>query len=90
MSKTIVVIGATGAQGLAVVRHLLRSVESIPQDRDTSSSLSPWRVLALTRDPTHKRAKELQTLGAELVQGKCFATCSSAPVVLNDDLETRE
>lgn len=61
MSKIIAVIGATGAQGLPVVRHLLRPSED--------GSPSPWKVRALTRDPNHKRAKELEALGAELVQG---------------------
>lgn len=65
MSKVIAVIGATGAQGLPVIRHLLSS-----KDGQTS----PWKVRALTRDPNHKRAKELQSLGVELVVGgyPCF------------------
>lgn len=67
MSKTIVVIGATGGQGLPVVRHLLRS-----STEHGSPSPSPWNVRALTRDINHKRAKELAALGIELVQGKCF------------------
>lgn len=70
MSRTIVVIGATGAQGLPVVRHLLRS-STEPGDGRGSPSPSPWKVHALTRDVNHKRAKELVALGAELVQGKC-------------------
>lgn len=61
MSKIIAVVGATGAQGLAVIKHLLAPSED--------GSPSPWKVRALTRDPNHKRAKELQALGAELVQG---------------------
>jgi uncharacterized protein YbjT (DUF2867 family) len=50
----IVVTGATGLQGGAVSRHLLRA---------------GWRVRALTRNPTSKRAQALAAAGAELVQG---------------------
>lgn len=65
MSKIIAVIGATGAQGLPVVKHLLASNNGSP---------SPWKVRALTRDPDHERAKELEELGAELVKG-LYALC---------------
>lgn len=75
MSRTIVVIGATGAQGLAVVRHLLRPSESNSKDGGVSFAPSPWKVLALTRDPTHKRANELLALGAELVIGEFQIPC---------------
>ncbi|KAF8310289.1 NAD(P)-binding protein [Clavulina sp. PMI_390] len=61
MSKIIAVIGATGAQGIPTVKHLLRPSED--------GTPSPWKVRALTRDPNHRRAKELEALGAELVQG---------------------
>lgn len=61
MSKTIAVIGATGAQGLPVVKHLLASCGD--------GSPSPWKVRALTRSPDHERAKELESLGAEIIQG---------------------
>ncbi|KAF8319405.1 NAD(P)-binding protein [Clavulina sp. PMI_390] len=61
MSKIIAVIGATGAQGLPVVRHLLSPSED--------GTPSPWKVRALTRNTRHRRALELQELGAELVQG---------------------
>lgn len=56
----IAVIGATGAQGLPVVKHILASKEGKP---------SPWKVRALTRNTTHRRAVELQAAGVELVQG---------------------
>ncbi|KAF8310196.1 NAD(P)-binding protein [Clavulina sp. PMI_390] len=61
MSKIIAVIGATGAQGSVVVRDLLKPSED--------GSPSPWKVRALTRNAGHHRAKELEALGAELVEG---------------------
>jgi len=53
-SKMILVAGATGTQGGAVARELLK--------RD-------YRVRALTRNPDSTRAQVLAELGAELVQG---------------------
>jgi uncharacterized protein YbjT (DUF2867 family) len=50
---TIVVTGATGLQGRAVVRHLLRD---------------GWRVRGLTRDAASARARALAALGADMVQ----------------------
>jgi uncharacterized protein YbjT (DUF2867 family) len=50
---TIVVCGATGRQGGAVTRHLLRG---------------GWPVRAITRDPTSPKARALIDLGAEVVQ----------------------
>ncbi len=47
----VAVVGATGRQGSAVCRHLLR-------DR--------WRVRALTRDPSSTKARALADHGAEL------------------------
>lgn len=61
MSKTIAVIGATGAQGLPVIGHLLAPSKD--------GSPSPWKVRALTRNPDHERATELKGLGVEIVQG---------------------
>lgn len=51
--KTIVVIGATGRQGGAVLRHLVKD---------------GWRVRALTRTPESKKAANLKPLGAEVVR----------------------
>lgn len=51
--RTIVVTGATGRQGGAVARHLLRN---------------GWLVRALTRKPDGPRARELVRLGAEVVR----------------------
>ena len=53
-SETIVVTGATGRQGGAVARHLLRD---------------GWRVRAVTRKPESARAKALADAGAEVVKG---------------------
>jgi len=53
-NKTILVIGATGVIGFAVVQHLLGSTK--------------YKVKAMTRDPTQKRARDLEKMGAEVVQ----------------------
>jgi len=62
--KLIFLIGATGAQGMPVVRELLK-----PQ---TDGSPSPYTIRALTRNPEHRRALELKELGVELVKGEFF------------------
>lgn len=51
--RTIVVCGATGRQGGAVVRHLLTD---------------GWRVRGLTRDPATPRAQALAATGAEVAR----------------------
>lgn len=60
--KLILVIGATGAQGMAVIPALLAPSED--------GTPSPYAVRALTRDPTNRRAKDLEALGVECVQGR--------------------
>ncbi|KAF7329376.1 NmrA domain-containing protein [Mycena kentingensis (nom. inval.)] len=60
--KLILVIGATGAQGLAVIDALLSPSES--------NTPSPYAVRALTRDVSGKRAKELAARGVELIEGR--------------------
>lgn len=55
MKKTILVIGATGAQGGSVAKHLL--------DRDR------FAVRAFTRNPESDAARDLAFLGAEVVKG---------------------
>ena len=52
--KTILVTGATGQQGGAVTRHLLKN---------------GWKVRAFVRDPNKDAAKALAKQGAELAQG---------------------
>ena len=52
--KTILVTGATGQQGGAVIRHLLKD---------------GWKLRALVRDPGKASAKDLARRGVELVQG---------------------
>ena len=59
--KLILVIGATGGQGTAVVDKLLAPAED--------GSPSPYTVRALTRDPHSRRAKELAGKGVELFKG---------------------
>src|SRR5213593_4271714 len=52
--KTILVSGATGRQGGALMKHLLKR---------------QWRVRALTRNPGGRVAQELSQRGVEFVQG---------------------
>ncbi|CAL1716913.1 unnamed protein product [Somion occarium] len=59
--KLILVIGATGAQGLAVIDSLLARAED--------GTPSPYSVRALTRDRSSRRAQELTAKGVECVQG---------------------
>ena len=59
--KLILVIGATGAQGIAVIDALLKSAPD--------GSLCPYSVRALTRDAKSARAQDLAGRGVELVQG---------------------
>ena len=60
--KIILVIGATGAQGLAVIDALLAPAKD--------GSPSPYSVRALTRDPESRRAGELSAkAGVEVVKG---------------------
>ena len=53
-TRVILVAGATGKQGGAVVRHL---------------QAGDFRVRALTRDPEASKAQPLREIGAELVRG---------------------
>lgn len=59
--KLILVIGATGAQGIAVIDALLAPT--------ADGAPSPYAIRALTRDPTSRRARELAEKGVEIVQG---------------------
>jgi len=54
LDKTVLVTGATGRQGGAVIRHMR------PKG---------WKLRALTRNPNSYAAKELAKQGVELVQG---------------------
>ncbi|PCH36839.1 NAD(P)-binding protein [Wolfiporia cocos MD-104 SS10] len=70
--KLILVIGATGAQGIAVIDKLLAPSED--------GSPSPYAVRALTRDPDNPRARELAAKGVECVKGSFddFASVATA------------
>jgi uncharacterized protein YbjT (DUF2867 family) len=59
--KTVLVTGATGRQGGAVVRHLL------PKG---------WQLRALTRNPSSSAARDLTSQGVEVVQGDLEAPAS--------------
>ncbi|KAJ8523437.1 hypothetical protein ONZ45_g84 [Pleurotus djamor] len=59
--KLILVIGATGAQGVAVIDALLAP--------SSDGSPSPYRVRALTRDPNGARAQQLTSRGVECIKG---------------------
>ncbi|KAJ7742037.1 nmrA-family protein [Mycena metata] len=61
-TKLILVLGATGAQGQAVIDALLAPISG-------SNSPSPYSVRALTRDPASPAAQELTLRGVECVQG---------------------
>ncbi|KAJ7254242.1 NAD-P-binding protein [Mycena rebaudengoi] len=56
-TKLVLVIGATGAQGLAVIEALLTP--------DRNGKPSAYSVRALTRDPAGQRARELSARGVE-------------------------
>ena len=60
--KLILVIGATGAQGIAVIDKLLAP--------DVAGVASPYSVRALTRNPNGQRAQELASKGVEVVTGE--------------------
>ncbi|KDQ59066.1 hypothetical protein JAAARDRAFT_192618 [Jaapia argillacea MUCL 33604] len=62
--ELILVIGATGAQGLAVISALLAPSED--------GAPSPYAVRALTRNTESGRAKELKAKGVEVVQGSFY------------------
>eukprot|EP00954_Amorphochlora_amoebiformis_P025049 1370487-Amorphochlora_amoeboformis.AAC.1 len=58
---TILVVGATGNQGRAIVDALLRA-----RDRDMRSR---FKIRAMVRDPTTMKARELKERGVHIVKG---------------------
>ena len=62
-NKVILVVGATGQQGGAVARHLLKE---------------GWDVRALVRNPNKDEAIALSKQGAQLVQGDLYDSASLA------------
>lgn len=60
--RTILVTGATGAQGGSVARHLLADGQ--------------WKVRALTRRPTSEAARALAGAGVDVVEGDQFDRAS--------------
>jgi uncharacterized protein YbjT (DUF2867 family) len=63
--RTVVVTGATGLQGAAVARHLLKD---------------GWHVRGLTRNAASKQAKAIAALGVEVVQGDMGDAASLRPL----------
>jgi len=59
--KHILVIGSTGAQGLAVIDALLNPA--------SDGSPSPYAIRAFTRDPQSHRSRALADKGVEVVKG---------------------
>ncbi|KAI0059555.1 NAD-P-binding protein [Artomyces pyxidatus] len=60
-TKLILVLGATGAQGFAVIDALLAPA--------ADGTPSPYSIRALTRDPSSGRAKELAARGVQIFKG---------------------
>jgi uncharacterized protein YbjT (DUF2867 family) len=58
MAKNVLIFGATGQQGGAVITALLDS----PQAKD-------FTILAVTRNPSSSSAKKLEEQGVKIVQG---------------------
>ena len=70
--KLILVIGATGAQGLVVIDSLLAQSED--------GAPSPYAIRALSRNPDSARANVLRGKGVQIVKGIFFwSTYSSTP-----------
>lgn len=68
MKKTVLVTGATGNQGGAVIRHLLKG---------------EWDVKALVRTKESENAKKLEALGVTLCEGD-FEDLLSLKMAMND------
>jgi uncharacterized protein YbjT (DUF2867 family) len=66
-SKTIVVIGATGNQGSAVIKSLLAATNAFP----------PIKIYAITRDITTSRAKTLGSLPGVTVIAGDLSDCNA-------------
>lgn len=71
--KLILVIGATGAQGLAVIDALLAP--------PASGLSSPYAIRALTRDPESRRAVELAARGVEIAKGGSICSLCSWMII---------
>ncbi|WVW81986.1 hypothetical protein I302_103991 [Kwoniella bestiolae CBS 10118] len=62
MSRTVLITGATGQQGGATLKSLIKYI--------TSSEDGSFKILALTRDRSSDKAKALQAIpGVEVVEG---------------------
>ncbi|KIY67245.1 temperature associated repressor [Cylindrobasidium torrendii FP15055 ss-10] len=74
----ILIVGATGLQGGAVVDRLLAAREQADQ---------PYSLSALTRDPNSKSAKALASSGIEVIQGGLEDTKALTSVLTSNKIE---
>ena len=75
--RLILVVGGTGAQGIAVIDALLEpSPDGTP---------SPYAIRVLTRNTEGRRAKELQEKGVELAVGKLKLSLMPLPISFRCD-----
>ncbi|KAG7529895.1 hypothetical protein FFLO_05343 [Filobasidium floriforme] len=72
-ATSITIFGATGIQGGSVLRHLLQSDK-------------PYRIRAVTRDPTKDSAKKLSELGVEVVKAELGDESEVVKAVEGQDL----
>lgn len=69
----VVVFGATGTQGGSVIEHL-------------AASKKPYRIRAITRDPSKPSGKKLQEKGCEVVKAEMGNETEVDQVVKGGDI----
>lgn len=72
-AKSIVIFGATGAQGGSVLNHLLKS------DR-------PYRITAVTRDPSKASSKAIAAKGVNVIRAELGDNDQVVDVLKQGDL----
>jgi putative NADH-flavin reductase len=72
-APSICIFGATGSQGGSVLNHLLKSDK-------------PYRIRAVTRDPTKPKSKSLISQGVEVVKAELGSQSDVEAVIQNQDL----
>ena len=63
LKKTLLVVGATGRQGGAVIDAMLEKTEDYYPDM--------WEIIGMTRDPTQAASLALEKRGVSMVKGDC-------------------